>query len=97
MTFEEYTLLTDYLDYIRIANTSISLGYNDYELTQENKEFFDNKIILVPYIEGVEINFMINAAFEPYTDFFRFDLIESNVVKVLNGSIYNAFRISLNE
>lgn len=93
MTFEEYEKRPDFLEFTRIGYTSIALSQNNYELSEENKLFFDDKIVVVPNYEDTMK--MINIAFKPYTDLFDYTIIEFNVVKSLNNTLYTAVRINV--
>jgi len=93
MTFEEYEIHPDFLEFTSIANTFISLDQNNHVLTEENKFFFDEKIVLVPDLHDLKI--MINVAFEPYTEHFSYTVIEYKVLRMLNKTYYSAVRINI--
>lgn len=95
MTHEDYQGLNNFLEFTRIAKTFITLDHSNIELTKKSKDFFDDKIVLLPYYGDDQT--MINVAFDPYVDQFEYEIIERNVVKLLNGTLHTAVRIKVKE
>ncbi|MFD2600179.1 hypothetical protein ACFSQ3_14570 [Sphingobacterium corticis] len=93
MTYEEYENLPQFLEFAKVGNTLISLAHNPESLTEESKSFFEDKVILVPKLEKLDV--MIKLAFDPFTDSFDFRIIEENVLRELNGTLHTALEINI--